>query len=310
MKTLLTLTAIAIITTNTLAAEPHSAPIPTFKTITVPLVIEQATFEGTFIEKEGVRWKQDVKDPWHWVTSVLSSIDPTGLSGMAYPAYKRWNDAYTYPNSQTNRIIIGEMMFSETILAGLPASKLGPFFLRQVSIPLVIRPTWSNITDFANDFSHVAIELRVVSSSGNESALQICDILPNTQFVPANYGGKSTFNIGVQSNRKWGPIDASATAGSSFWWEWNPKVNIVSSGAAGDTAIIVLNKKPDQSGWIGKLPIELLLMVPGGMDSARIVIRSMLVYRNNQQIPLAEVTGEIHFYDEEPPKINHIPKVQ
>ena len=214
---------------------------------------------------------------------------------LALRAYKVWSDAYTYPSGVTNKLVLGEMALSESIVVSDPLRKIGPFKLWRVPLPISINPTWDKMADFDLDFSKIAIKFKVEGSSA-KTAMELRDILPNTQFVPSNYGGKAKINIGLKSDPKFVGATAQAEAEAGFWWEWNPKINIIASGAAGNSGSIVLSTKPDGTRWFGKLPIELLLLVPEGEDTGVVTIETQLVYDGTVS-KLAEVKCRLIFYE-------------
>lgn len=277
-----------------------------FRTVSIPLKISKN--QQSLWDREKARLADDAKDSkmhvahtWDLAYTLSTGLPIGSLFGSAGTRlFKVLNDEYEYPNEEENkRIVVGRMLLADNIIVGPPLRNLGPYRLWQASIPVVIQPSWERITDFADDFSHVGLEFRLKDAEGNGSAAQLTDILPNTSFSKANYGADARVRLALQANRKWGPVEPDASATGSFWYEWNPKVNVVASGAAGSNAFVVLNRKPDKTGWVGSLPVELLLLCPKSIDSLTVVIHPMLVFKDSESILLGETMTTLHFYTQQ-----------
>ncbi len=174
---------------------------------------------------------------------------------------------------------------------------LGEYRLWQASIPIVIKPSWNRIKKFKSDYTHVALEFTIIDHSGGGSSVQITDILPNTKFVTAEYGATVNLTFDVQANRKWGLVEAGGVGKTVFHYEWAPKINLISSGAAGNKAFVVFSKKKDDTGWIGRLPVEILLLAPESVKLQLLRVNPYLIYKDDQEIkiPLGNVETKLRF---------------
>ena len=252
-------------------------------------IISQST--NTLLNREKERLKQDATDPRMAAASLVSSY-----AAALVRIYKERHGEYKYPNQDSNKVVLGEMLLSESIVVSDPLKRVGPFRLWRVPVPITIAPSSANLGDFGSDFSKIMIKIQIEGSDSSESTMELRDILPNSLFVPANYGGKADFNVALKADRQWGPVSGEAQAGVGFRWEWNPKVLIISSGAAGNSASIVLSKRPDGTSWFGKLPIELFVLAPQNTSKGILTIETLLVYKDTL-IKLGEVKSALYFYE-------------
>ena len=253
----------------------------TFETITQPLVIMQ-----TDLARSQKDWSQNewVRILWH----LQSPYGPEINDGMQW-AIKKW---FGDNGKSTPAVTLGALKLSSSAI-GIPKSApASGYSLWQVSIPMIIEPTWDRIADFPDDFSHVGIQFRLVDESGKATA-QLVDVLPNTRFDPANYGGKASFQMHIGADRRWEMVEGSAKAEAAFWWNWNPKVLVTASGASGNEAFCLLNKKPDKTGWVGSVPIELLIMAPDSVGRYALDVEPFLMFKSEVPIKLAKVQMSI-----------------
>lgn len=276
---------VATITSNDSSKGTKEAKLPTkqesvtFRTKTIPLIITKTEWDKTILTEFA---NNAGKAPW-WTTLTSAT---TGLplswniTSSAIKAYFESRDG----KQVENNLELGSISFSESIVCGPPVRKSTNFESWHVSVPISIEPHWNTMQKIADENSHILFSLEVLSVSG-EPTCSIQDILPNTLIVSQNFGGKVELGIGV--NGKWGPVESRN--GASFFWNWNPKVTVIASGAAGNKAFIILNQKPDKAGWLGKLPVELSILTPVGATELRLAIKPYIVFNSDKQVPLGQI---------------------
>lgn len=263
----------SVIPTNE-SKQPVKQESVTFQTKTIPLIITRSAWDKTFLTS----YADDQKSkPW-WRPLVTG-----GIGDLWYSTTKAYFDSKDAKIIEKN-LELGTMSFSETIVCGPPVKKSTHFESWHVSVPISIEPNWKMLQKMANETSHILFSLEVSSNKG-ELTSSIQDILPNTAIISQNFGGKVELGIGI--NGKWGPVETRN--GASFFWNWDPKVTVIASGAAGNKAFIMLNQKPDKSGWLGKLPVELSILTPVGTTEVRLEIKPFVVFNSEKQVALGQV---------------------
>jgi len=221
------------------------------------------------------------------VRSLWSLVSPYGpeMNDAIQWATKKW---FTDDGKTSKSITVGTVKLSSAAIGIPKGSPAAGYTLWHVPVPLVIEPTWDRLGDYPDDFSHVGVQLRLLDKAGKATA-QIMDVLPNTRFDPANYGGKATFQMHVGADRRWEVVEGSARAEAAFWWNWNPKVLITASGASGNEAFCLLNRKPDKSGWVGAVPVELLVMAPSSATDYTLDVEPFLMFRSKVPMKMGQV---------------------
>ncbi len=255
-------------------AEPAAR---TFETKAQPLTLTEEQFSSSQTD-----WSKSA-----WVRILWSLQSPYGaeIGDAIQWAAKKW---FSDQGKASKSITVGTLKLSSAAIGipkGAPATG---YTLWHVSVPLVIEPTWDRLADYSDDFSHVGVQFRLLDNSGKATA-QIMDVLPNTRVDPANFGGKATFQMHVGADRKWEAVEGSARGDATFWWNWNPKVLITASGASGNEAFCLLNRKPDKSGWVGAVPVELLVMAPSSATDFRLDVEPFLMFRSKVPMKMAQV---------------------
>ena len=254
-----------------------------FKATTLPLIIREKEFLK-------IKWKNIGKS---FAKETFLSYYTFGLSSLRHSwNYKKYYKEFFVINN-TNVQALGTMKYSTGTIGLCKNTNMGRYNIWHISIPLLIEPTWKRLNECAADFSNIKLSFQLFDEHNRETA-QIVDILPNTRFDPANYGGKATFNIKVGANKRWQAIEASTESKASFWWNWNPKVLVSASGAAGNYAFCLLNQKPDGTGWIGQVPVELLIQAPKENNKYTLQVKTILMFKEKHTIKLGESKIDVY----------------
>jgi len=255
-----------------------------FKSTTLPLVFAKEDFLK-------IKWKNWGKTYFRFVLASYSYGASELFKKWDYKKYKK--DFFVENNTNIQKKVLGTIKYSTGIIGLCKNKNIENYNLWHISVPLLIEPTWERLNECADDFSNIKLSFQLFDENNKETA-QIVDILPNTRFDPANYGGKASFNVKIGANKRWQAIEASAESKANFWWNWNPKVLVAASGAAGNYAFCLLNQKPDGTGWIGQVPVELLIQIPKENKKYTLQVETILMFKEKHTIKLGESKIDVY----------------
>jgi hypothetical protein len=188
-------------------------------------------------------------------------------------------------------ILIGTAICPGTLVAGSPEGTIGRFQRRHLSVRYAIESEFAGIERLRKNLRSFRIVLQAESDKKN--SIEIKDVLPNTTFVNANYGGdvSATAKIGISAKGTF--EEAAGNAEGTFRWHWQPKNLEIESSAVGNYASVGFHPKTDRTFYVGQIPIELSILTPTDLDHAQLKILNLVESSGGQVLPVGEIVCEV-----------------